>query len=223
MTTNDNQGTDNVQASSGIEGVVYVLTNPAMPGLVKIGKTTQSEISARLSQLYTTGVPLPFDCEYAVKVADMTQVENALHFAFGDNRINLKREFFEIDPDRVKAILDILKLEDVTPGVDEGAKESIDAADKVASANFKKRRPSLNFGELDIPVGAVLEFVRDSEETATVANGTTRVNYQGNDHPISGLTATLLDWQSDYVPNSGKYWNYGDRNLQDIYNETHGF
>lgn len=43
-------------------GIVYVLTNPAMPGLTKIGMTTQEEIGPRLSQLYTTGVPLPFEC-----------------------------------------------------------------------------------------------------------------------------------------------------------------
>ncbi len=38
--------------------IVYVLTNPAMPGLVKIGKTNQKDIEERMKQLYTTGVPL---------------------------------------------------------------------------------------------------------------------------------------------------------------------
>jgi hypothetical protein len=42
--------------------IVYVLTNPAMPGLVKIGKTTQVEVEERMKQLYGTGVPVPFDC-----------------------------------------------------------------------------------------------------------------------------------------------------------------
>ena len=48
------------------EGIVYVLTNPAMPRMVKIGRTGR-EIGARLSDLYTTGVPLPFECEYAAR------------------------------------------------------------------------------------------------------------------------------------------------------------
>jgi len=43
-------------------GIVYVLTNPTMPGLVKIGKTSRDSVMARLSELYTTGVPLPFEC-----------------------------------------------------------------------------------------------------------------------------------------------------------------
>ena len=39
-------------------GIVYVLTNAAMSGLVKIGKTTQNDFKIRLSQLYSTGVPV---------------------------------------------------------------------------------------------------------------------------------------------------------------------
>ena len=36
-------------------GIVYLLTNPVMPGLVKIGMTERNEIDARLKELYTTG------------------------------------------------------------------------------------------------------------------------------------------------------------------------
>ena len=64
-----------------MDGTVYVLTNPAMPDLVKIGKTTR-DISLRLSDLYSTGVPLPFECEYAAKVKDVDQTEKAFHLGF---------------------------------------------------------------------------------------------------------------------------------------------
>jgi len=40
-------------------GIVYLLTNPVMPGLVKIGMTTQEDIDKRMKELYTTGVPVP--------------------------------------------------------------------------------------------------------------------------------------------------------------------
>ena len=38
-------------------GIVYLLTNPVMPGLVKIGMTTQEDIDKRMKELYMTGVP----------------------------------------------------------------------------------------------------------------------------------------------------------------------
>ena len=85
--------------------IVYVLTNSAMPGLVKIGYTSQDDANSRIAQLYTTGVPVPFTIEYACKVQNAEEVEKALHVAFGPNRINPKREFFRIEPDQAIAIL----------------------------------------------------------------------------------------------------------------------
>jgi len=38
--------------------IVYVVTNPAMPGLVKIGYTSQADANDRIAQLYGTGVPV---------------------------------------------------------------------------------------------------------------------------------------------------------------------
>ena len=52
-----------------MEGTVYVLTNPVTPKMVKIGKTIRN-VELRLSDLYSIGVPLPIECEYAAKVKD---------------------------------------------------------------------------------------------------------------------------------------------------------
>ena len=54
-------------------GIVYVLTNPAMPGIVKIGRTTRGSIDVRLNELYSTGVPVPFECAFAGRVVDETR------------------------------------------------------------------------------------------------------------------------------------------------------
>ena len=37
-------------------GIVYLLTNPVMPGFVKIGMTAQEDIDKRMKELYTTEV-----------------------------------------------------------------------------------------------------------------------------------------------------------------------
>lgn len=49
-------------------GIVYVLINPVMPGMVKIGMTTWDNIEERMKELYGTGVPVSFECKYACKV-----------------------------------------------------------------------------------------------------------------------------------------------------------
>ena len=64
------------------DGIVYVLSNEAMPGLIKIGLTTRNELQSRINELYTTSVPVPFTCEYASRVDDCAKVEQALHQAF---------------------------------------------------------------------------------------------------------------------------------------------
>ena len=54
-------------------GIVYVMGNPAIPDIVKIGKT--KNLTDRMRSLYTTGVPLPFRCVYAKQVEDMDYVD----------------------------------------------------------------------------------------------------------------------------------------------------
>ena len=77
---------------------VYAARNPAMPGLIKIGKTSQ-DADSRLSQLYSTGVPVPFLCVCAISPErPIAEVEQALHAAFEPYRENPAREFFRITP-----------------------------------------------------------------------------------------------------------------------------
>ena len=139
--------------------IVYVLTNPAMEGLVKIGKTSQKDIKDRMQQLYTTGVPFPFECEYACYVDDCAKVESAFHLAFGNTRINPKREFFQIEPERVIAILKLIALKDAKPQVEGYLSENISLEEKASSKKMKaNRRPPMNFIEMGIPYGSVLIY-----------------------------------------------------------------
>ena len=45
-------------------GFIYIMSNPAFPNLLKIGKTSKDPTSNRINELNTTGVPYPFRCEY---------------------------------------------------------------------------------------------------------------------------------------------------------------
>ena len=127
-------------------GIVYLLTNEAMPGFVKIGNTTRKDPRVRIDELYNTSVPVSFECVLAVRVENPAEIEGALHKAFASNRINSNREFFQIEPDQPAAILDMLISmgnEDVTPTVNE-ANRSIPENERKTSETMRRRRPSLN-------------------------------------------------------------------------------
>ena len=124
------------------KGIIYVLSNPAMPELVKIGKT--KDINQRLSSLYSTGVPLPFKCVYAKEVEDMDYAEEKLHAGLGSARINEKREFFKIPEDELIHLFDLIDGKDVTPD-----KETFETKeDKVAFEKASRLGERFNFGLL---------------------------------------------------------------------------
>ena len=199
-----------------MEGTVYVLTNPAMPNIVKIGKTTRN-VELRLADLYSTGVPLPFECEYAAKVKDVDKTEKAFHTAFEPSRVNPRREFFNINPEQAIAVLELMAMEDVTPNVQKEAKK-IDIEANISSEKFKKkRRPTLNYFEMGLKEGDVLKFGRN-DEICTVSNGR-QVSYKNEVWYLSNLTNKLLDRTG---PMDGSpYWYFNGKNLKDIYNETY--
>lgn len=128
--------------------IVYVLTNPAMPGIVKIGMTERDDVQPRMSELYSTGVPLPFECVIARQLDDVdaARVENALHTAFDPNRINPSREFFEIEPEQVEALLQVMPGRDVTPGVSQQT-AGLDAEDIEAASAYKRHQARTNEDE----------------------------------------------------------------------------
>ena len=120
-------------------GIVYLLTNPVMPGLVKIGMTTQEDIDKRMKELYTTGVPVPFECKFACKVkkSDCLKIEKALHKAFDPQRINQNREFFRINVEQAQAILELFHHEDVTEEVTDEIQNDLTDEDKAMFSSGK--------------------------------------------------------------------------------------
>ncbi|MGJ8641784.1 MAG: GIY-YIG nuclease family protein [Luteolibacter sp.] len=197
-------------------GIVYVLTNPAMPGLVKIGKTSRFEVQTRLNELYSTGVPVPFECAYAGRVADETAVERAFHQAFGPYRINPKREFFQIEPEQAIALLRLMTIEDVTPDIREEA-DKVDVDSKEASKKLSSRRPNMNFLEMGIPIGSILQFTESDSSVMVAAERKVMLN----DEEVSLTRATRILLSYDYNVQPSPYWIFEGKLLRDIYNETY--
>lgn len=86
-------------------GWVYVLTNPSMPGLVKIGFTSRdpSKRAAELAQ--ATGVPTPFAIAWCRAVVDSPGIEATVHRMLDDRRVS-GREFFRCDVKTARQVIE---------------------------------------------------------------------------------------------------------------------
>ena len=200
--------------------IVYVLTNPAMPGLVKIGKTTNSEIEVRMRQLYGTGVPVPFDCAFACQVKDAHEVERALHFAFGNIRINPNREFFKIEAERVISVLKLLKVDDVTIEFENKIEADTEAIDKQSAQIYKETiRPKMNFHELDIPTGSIL-ISKDARLQVLVVEAK-KVELNGEKMSLTMATRRLLGLPDNQPIQPSPYWMFNGRSVKEIYEDFH--
>jgi hypothetical protein len=202
------------------KGTVYVLTNPAMSGIVKIGYTLRGDIEQRMKEQFTTGVPVPFECAFACEVDSCEKVEKALHIAFGPNRIHPKREFFKIEPEQPIAILKLFEKKEVTEQVNQSIDATTTDMDRAAGEKLKReKRPPLNFEEMNIPLGAILTF-NDAEINAeVVVSSAKKVTYQDREYSLTQLTKELLNL--DYNVQPTRFWSYNAKSLNTIYDETY--
>lgn len=184
--------------------IVYLLTNESMPGLVKIGMTSDS-VESRISQLNAhSGVPVPFECYFAAEVDSCSRIEKILHQLFADHRVNPRREFFRIDPEKAVLALSIGQFTEVTPGTVTADPEDIETLNKA-----KARRPRIKLSALNIREGDVLTLSRDDNITATVTTDN-KVNYQGQEMSLSAAARAALHSLGYSTPaaSGAGYWMF---------------
>ncbi len=196
--------------------IVYVLRNEAMPNLIKIGKTQRKDLQARMSELYSTGVPFPFECLWAGEVRDCSRIESLIHNAFRHNRVNPKREFFNIEPDQVIPLLQELAINELTLDVGKALRQGITKEEQEAPKQF--HRPMLHFEEMNISSGSILSYVKDPDITTTVVSAK-KVLFEETEFSLTALTRKLLDLPYNVAP--CRYWTFEGKNLQEIYDETY--
>jgi len=76
-----------------------------MPKLLKLGKT-KNDPNKRAEDLYTTGVPGPFEVKFAIYSKDYENMEKIIHGMLSDCRYNKSREFFTITPEEAKSCIE---------------------------------------------------------------------------------------------------------------------
>ncbi len=188
--------------------IIYILINEAMPGYVKIGRTS-ANLEQRIRELSaSSSIPIPFTCFYACTVKDAQFVEHQLHDAFDNNRINPKREFFQIAPDRVVSALKLAEIENITPKKDFVENRE----DRQALIKARKIRDKFDFSMAKIPIGAELVFSRDENIKAKVLDNHS-VEYGGKKTSLSSSAQKILGY--DYKVAGTLYWMYEGETLDE--------
>lgn len=203
-------------------GLVYVLTNPAMPGLVKIGMTNRVDMEQRMRELYGTGVPVPFKCEYACKVkkSNTKLLEQVLHTAFSPNRVNPQREFFDIEPEQAIAILRFCDEGDVTSEVSHKIDSDLTPEEKKSQSSYSfARRPIMNYKQMGLLPGSILHYKKDPSLTVCIASER-KVYFDGEECSLTAATKKIQGMETGSLQPTS-LWLYGNENLQDIYNRTY--
>ena len=101
------------------QGFIYCLSNVSMPKMVKIGMTTKTP-EERADGLYTTGVPTPFNIEFAKFVKEPKKKEKLLHSHIETvcgERVNGSREFFKVDLEHVRPLFELVDGEWWEPSI----------------------------------------------------------------------------------------------------------
>ncbi|MDO8490337.1 MAG: GIY-YIG nuclease family protein [bacterium] len=191
--------------------IIYILINEEMPGYVKIGKTSAS-LEQRVRELSTsTSVPLPFTCFYACTVKDALFVEHQLHDAFDNNRVNPRREFFQISPERVVSALKLAEIENITPKNDIVETQE----DRYALNEARDRRGRFNFKKVNIPLGAELTFIRDENVKARVMDAWSprSIEFRGEITSLSHAAQQVLGYE--YKVSGTDYWTFEGETLDE--------
>lgn len=90
---------------NGKFGYIYVLTNPSMPNLIKVGYTCGTAFD-RAKQLSTTSVAHPFKVRYLARVRKPSEVEKKAHLLLDGFRVNAGREFFETSVENAISVIE---------------------------------------------------------------------------------------------------------------------
>ncbi|SEQ30704.1 Protein of unknown function [Lachnospiraceae bacterium RM5] len=191
------------------KGYIYIMTNPALKDMVKIGYATNVE--NRRKQLSTTALPYEYEV-YATYETSGNLEDKKLHKMIDnlnpDLRITKNREFFVLSPEDAYELLESI-------AIISGTKDKLKRVKVSASKKQKTKRPPVNFVKCGIPMGAELVFTEDPNVVVTVV-GERKVQY--NDE-ITSLSA-ISDKIKGYSTSGPQFFTYNGKTVSQIAEET---
>lgn len=191
------------------KGFIYIMTNPALKDMVKIGYAT--DVESRKKQLSTTALPYEYEI-YATYETSGNLEDKKLHKLIDnlnpDLRISKNREFFVLSPEDAYDLLESI-------AIISGTKDKLKKVKVTQAKKQKTKRPPVNFAKCNIPIGAELVYVEDSRIVAIVVDER-KVQY--NDE-ITSLSA-ISDKIKGYSTSGPSFFTYNGKTVSQIAEET---
>lgn len=190
-----------------MRGIVYILTNPAMPDLAMLGSVTDEEgLRARVADFSAREVaPMAFSIHYARAVADAAGTRRKLEAGISDVRLSPCKDFFRIAPEKATLLLQVADGEDVFI--------SDASADDLEEQQVRRRvlrlRGRFLFSMVGIKPGAELVFSRDAGVRATVVDDR-MISFEGRVTSLSAAAQQILQRKANvkYNLRGPDFWMY---------------
>ncbi len=191
------------------KGYIYIMTNPALKGMVKIGYA--ADVEMRRKQLSTTALPYEYGI-YATYETPGALEDKKLH-AMIDNlnpdlRVSKNREFFVMSPEDAYSLLEAI-------ATISGSKARLKKVKNNPVKKQKVRRPPVDFTKCNIPMGAELVYIEDPNIVATVVSDR-KVEYNGEITSLPAITGAI----KGHSTQGPSYFTYNGKKVSEIAEET---
>lgn len=194
------------------KGYIYIMTNPCLQNMVKIGYAT--DVEERRKQLSTTALPYEYEIfatyETSGKLEDK-KLHKLIDNLNPDLRVSKNREFFVMSPTEAYELLEAIAMIS-------GSQDKLKKTKFVTTtpAMQKTRRPAINFAQCHIPIGAELVYIDDTN-VKVIVESDRKVIYNNE---ITSLSALVCKLKGVNHINGPAYFTYNGRLITDIAEET---
>lgn len=193
------------------KGFIYIMTNPALKDMVKIGYA--QNVETRRKQLSTTALPYEYEV-YATYETSGNLEDKMLHKMIdqlNDNlRVSKNREFFVMTPQEAYELLEAI-------ATISGTKVKLTLVKGKGNGSIQPiKRPAINFLKCGIPVGAELVFIDDPEVKVYVQDEH-KVLW---DEEITSLSAVAGALKHKKAIQGSAYFMYNGKLITEIAEET---
>jgi len=192
------------------KGYIYIMTNPALQNMVKIGYAT--DVETRRQQLSTTALPYEYEV-YATYETSGNLEDKKLHKLIDnlnpDLRVSKNREFFVMTPEDAYELLESIAIISDSAGKLKLLKQPTAKAQAV-------RRPPIDFFECGLKVGDELVFIED-ETVRPVVQSARKVLH---DNELTSLSRIVEDIKHISAAQGPSYFTFKGEPLTDIAERT---